>query len=171
MQKMWITHFPEVALRFSTCGLRCSRSFGLRPPSNPCGLPFFLPKFRVDCTRWCAAVSRGQSLVKSAVSPSVEDLSPLPRCRLDLTATLPHDTSADRKRRGAEHASLGVGACRRARARQARGSFCEGAAVAADIPPDGGFFIWQSRVAGVAPFVALNARQARGSRYRGRYSA
>ena len=35
LQKMGITHFPEVALRFSTCGLRCSRSFGLRPPSNP----------------------------------------------------------------------------------------------------------------------------------------
>ena len=31
-----ITHYLEVALRFSTCGLRCSRSFGLRPPSNPC---------------------------------------------------------------------------------------------------------------------------------------
>ena len=55
-----------------------------------------------------AAAHCGQSLVKSAVAPSVEDLSPLLRCRLDLTATLPHTASADWNRRGSDIMSLEV---------------------------------------------------------------
>ena len=55
-----------------------------------------------------AAAHCGQSLVKSAVVGSVEDVSPRPRRRLDLTATLPHTASADQDRRGSETVSLAV---------------------------------------------------------------
>ena len=40
------------------------------------------------------AAARGQSLGKSADVGSVEGVSPRPRRRLDLPATLPHDPSA-----------------------------------------------------------------------------
>ena len=42
----------------------------------------------------CTAASRRQSLVKFSDTDSVMDDSPLPNLRLNLTAILPHDTSA-----------------------------------------------------------------------------
>ena len=56
-----ITHFEGVALRCSTCGLRCSRSSGFALRRILVGLPFFLSFFQ-NAVQSCFAGSRLASL-------------------------------------------------------------------------------------------------------------